>query len=155
MDLIAHFVFGLWLFKKSGNVWSIALSCVLDIDHILGYIYDKRKKRYIEIPSILHLAYRPRSWLHSITGALISALPFVFFLPMHIVLISLFSHLFFDLLDRNGILLFPPLLKKKIKGALPVGYLIEDPEYLKRHRRSHIPSLILIVLFSLFIVFGI
>lgn len=154
MDLIAHFVFGLWLYKISGNVWTIVLTCIIDIDHFLGYIYDRRKKHIIKVPSLLHLAFRPRSWLHSITGVLIISLPSIFFLPWHVVFISLFSHLILDSLDKGGIYLLPPFSKKMIRGILPMGYLIEDPNYLRLHKRSHIPSLILIVVMALLILMG-
>ena len=155
MDLIAHFVFGIWLAKKFQNFWAIFLSCIIDIDHFFGYIYDKRKKQRIEIPSILHLAYRPRSWLHSFTGVLILSIPFLLFLPSDLVFISLLSHLFFDLLDKNGIFLFPPLLNKKIRGRLPVGYLPEDSRYLKAHKRSHLPSILLIIFTGILLFYGI
>lgn len=155
MDLIAHFVFSLWLNTHYGNVWTIFLGTIIDIDHFLGYIYDRRNKRYIEIPKLLHLAYRPRSWMHSFTGILVLSIPSLLFLPANIAFIPLLSHLLLDALDKNGISIFPPFLKKRIKGALPVGYLIEDPTYLKRHRRSHIASFVLIAIFILLILYGI
>jgi len=155
MDLIAHFVFGLWIYQDFGNIWIILLSCITDIDHLIGYIYDRRKKSSIQIPKLLHLAYRPRSWFHSFTGLLTVFIPLSFFLPTPVVLLPLLSHLLLDALDKNGISIFPPFLKKRIKGALPVGYLMEDPNYLKRHKRSHVPSLILIAIISLLILYGI
>lgn len=155
MDLIAHFVFGLWIYQDLGSVWTIFLSCITDIDHLLGYIYDRRKKPFIQIPKLLHLAYRPRSWFHSFTGILVVSIPLTFFLPSPIVFLPLFSHLLLDALDKNGISILPPFLKKRVRGALPVGYLIEDPSYLKRHKRSHVPSLILIITVTLLILYGI
>ena len=155
MDLLAHLIVGIWLYQHFGNFWTIFLSVIIDIDHFLGYIYDRRKKRHIEIPKLLHLAYRPRSWLHSFTGLLLFSIPLSFFLPPTIAFLPLFSHLMLDMLDKSGISIFPPFLKKKIKGALPVGYLIEDPTYLRRHRRSHIASFILIAIVILLILYGV
>ncbi len=151
MDILAHFIVGLYFSIKFESYWPIFFSCIFDIDHIIGYFYDRRKKILIEIPPLLHIAYRPRSWLHSIFGFLILSIPFTLFLPLHIIFIPLLIHLFLDLLDRNGIYLFP-FIKKKIKGSLPVGYLIEDPSYLKRHKRSHIPSLLTTLFFFLLII---
>jgi hypothetical protein len=152
MDILAHFIIGLYFSIKFESYWPIFFSCIFDIDHIIGYFYDRRKKILIEIPSLLHIAYRPRSWFHSIFGLLILSVPFTLFLPLEIIFIPLLIHLFLDLLDKNGIYLFPPFIKKKIKGSLPVGYLVEDPSYLKRHKRSHIPSLLATLFFFLLIV---
>jgi len=155
MDLIAHFIFGLWLYKIFGNAWTIPLSCIIDIDHFLGYFYDRRKQKRIEIPNLLHLSYRPRTWVHSITGVLIIFLPLIFFSPWYIVLISLFSHIFLDSLDKLGIYILPPFTDRRmIHGVLPVGYLLEDPNYLRLHKRSHIPSILFILLISLLILMG-
>ena len=154
MDLIAHLAFGLWLYKIFGNPWVIPLSCIIDIDHIFGYIYDKRNQKNVEIPNLLHLAYRPRTWIHSITGALLLSLPLVFFLPWKIVLISIFSHIVLDSLDILGIYTFPPFTNRMIHGIFPVGYLLEDPNYLRLHKRSHIASIIFILLIALLIFVG-
>ena len=155
MDLIAHFVFSIWLAQHCGNLWPILLGTIIDIDHVLGYIYDRRKKLRIEIPKLLHLAYRPRSWLHSFTGLLLISIPFLFFLPSNIVFVPILFHLLLDSLDKNGISILPPILKKKIRGVLPVGYLIEDSKYLERHRRSHIACFILIAISILLILYGV
>ncbi|MEM5883024.1 MAG: hypothetical protein QXQ77_02170 [Candidatus Aenigmatarchaeota archaeon] len=152
MDAIAHFIVGLYLSIKFESYWPLFLSCVFDIDHIIGYFYDKRKKLILEIPSLLHLAYRPRSWFHSFSGLLIILIPFLPFLPLEIIFIPLFIHLFLDILDKNGIYILPPLIKKKIKGLLPVGYLMENPNYLRAHKRSHIPSLLISIIFVLLII---
>ncbi|MGC8812439.1 MAG: metal-dependent hydrolase [Candidatus Aenigmatarchaeota archaeon] len=152
MDILAHFMVGLYLGIRFGSYWPIFFSCILDIDHIIGYFYDRRKKIMAEIPSLLHLAYRPRSWFHSIFGLLILSTSFALFLPLELYLVPLFIHLFLDLLDKDGIYIFPPFIKKKIKGSLPVGYLVEDPNYLKAHKRSHIPSLLTTIFFFLLIV---
>ncbi|MEM5800476.1 MAG: hypothetical protein QXD54_02750 [Candidatus Aenigmatarchaeota archaeon] len=152
MDILAHFIVGLYLSIKFENYWPLFFSCIFDLDHVIGYLYDKRKKLPIEIPSLLHLAYRPRSWFHSILGLLIVSIPFLFFLPVELIFIPLFAHLFLDILDKNGIYILPPLIKKKIKGSLPVGYLLEDPSYLKTHKRSHIPSLLVSIIFVLLII---
>ncbi|MCS7105841.1 MAG: metal-dependent hydrolase [Candidatus Aenigmarchaeota archaeon] len=152
MDIIAHFIAGLYLSIKFENYWALFFGCIMDIDHVIGYLYDKRKKVKIEIPSLLHLAYRPRSWFHSLSGLLIVSIPFLFFLSPELIFIPLFIHLFLDLLDKNGIYILPPFIKRRIKGSLPVGYLIEDPTYLKTHKRSHIPSLLVSVIFLIFII---
>jgi len=155
MDIVAHVVFGFWLSTKLGTEWGIFFSAILDIDHLLGYLYDKRKKKTIEIPSLLHLAYRQRTWLHSIFGVFIITLVFIQFLDWRIVFFPLLFHLFLDAIDKIGIYILPPFTKKKIKGILPVGYLIEEPGYLKRHKRSHIPSIILIVLTIILILLNV
>jgi len=155
MDLLAHLIFSFWVSLHVGNVWAIFLGTIMDIDHLLGYIYDRRKKRYIEIPKLLHLAYRPRTWLHSFTGILLLSIPLLPFLPITVVFIPILSHLLLDILDKSGISIFPPFLKKKVRGALPVGYLIEDPSYLRRHKRSHIASLILIAIVILLMLYGV
>ncbi|MEM5834490.1 MAG: hypothetical protein QXQ69_01415 [Candidatus Aenigmatarchaeota archaeon] len=152
MDILAHFALGLYLSFKFESYWPLFFSCIFDIDHIIGYFYDKRKKTLVEIPSFLHIAYRPRSWFHSFWGFLIVLVPFIFFLPLEIVAVPLILHLFLDLLDKNGIFTFPPIVRKKIKGHLPVGYLVEDPAYLKTHKRSHIPSLLASVIFFLLMI---
>ena len=154
MDLVAHFVMGLAIAKKLNNPWAVLLSCIIDIDHVIGYLYDRRKKKFLFIPSLLHLAYRPRTWLHSITGAaLLAALSlFVFNLPFPVVFFSLYVHLAIDMLDKAGIYILPPLIKRKIKGALPVGYLMEDSGYLQRHKRSHIPSILLILIVAVLVL---
>jgi len=154
VDLIAHFVFGLWLSGKFGGVWTILFSCITDIDHLIGYIYDKRKKRVIEMPKLLHLAYRPRSWLHSFTGVLFF-LPLLFVFDWKTIFIPLLLHLLFDSLDKYGISIFPPFTNKRLKGILPVGYLVEEPRFLELHKRSHIPSLIMTALMILLISYGI
>jgi len=89
---------------------------------------------------LLHLTYRPRTWLHSITGAAIlsTILVYVFKFPLKVVFFSFYIHLGMDMLDKTGIFILPPFIKRKIRGALPVGYLMEDPSYLQRHKRSHI-----------------
>jgi hypothetical protein len=153
MDILAHFIVGLYLSIKFESYWPIFFSCILDIDHVIGYFYDRRKKILTEIPSLLHLAYRPRSWFHSILGLLILFIPFMFFLPLHLILIPLFLHFFLDLLDKSGVYLFPPFIKRKIRGSLPVGYLVEDESSLKTHKRSHIPSLLTLLFFFLLIIF--
>lgn len=171
MDLIAHLVFGFWLYIKLGNPWSILLSCIMDVDHLLGYLYDRRKESLIKIhydklieeifekpydkKRLLHLSYRPRTWFHSIFGVFLFSLVLTPFLSLSIAFIPLFSHLLLDAMDKNGIYILPPFTKRKVRGALPVGYLIEDPKYLVRHKRSHIPSLILIIITIFLILFGI
>jgi len=147
MDLIAHFVVGLAIAKKLGNPWAVFLSCLIDIDHAIGYIYDKRNKKNTIMPTLLHLAHRPRTWLHSISGAalLIVLFAYVVKLPLPVVFYSFSIHIAIDALDKAGIYVFPPFTKRKIRGALPVGYLPEDPSYLQKHKRSHIPSILLIL----------
>jgi membrane-bound metal-dependent hydrolase YbcI (DUF457 family) len=165
MDFVAHFVVGLWLSIKIGNPIAIPLSVSFDIDHVIGFLYDKRKKMLTSIPNIFHFAYRPRSWLHSISGLMIlfviavgiNATGLVNFnspVPYDIILFCLILHLLIDMLDKDGIHILPPITRKEIRGALPVGYLIEDPKYLTNHKRSHVPSLILIAVILMFIFFG-
>jgi hypothetical protein len=147
VDFLAHFVMGLWFYKETGMLETILLSISFDLDHIVGYFYDRRKQTNINIPSVFRLAYRPRSWFHSFTGLILIALPaiFIFRLPVRVVLFPLVVHLLLDVIDKSGIYILPPFVKKKIHGILPVGFLLEDPDRLKRHKQSHIPSLILIV----------
>jgi len=128
------------------------MTCIFDIDHISGYIYDRRKQKQFNIPSIFGLAYRPRSWFHSVTGFLILFSIFSFFVHWQVVFYSLFFHLLMDVIDKNGIFLLPPLITKRVRGALPVGYLMENPSYLEKHRRSHIPSLFLIISIAVLIL---
>jgi len=147
VDFIAHFVLGLWFFKVSGDPITILLSIIMDFDHIVGYFYDRRKQTIINIPNIFRLSYRPRSWFHSFTGLLLISLPAIFLLglPWKIIIFPLLAHLLLDVIDKNGIYLLPPIIKKRVHGILPVGFLLEDPERLKRHKKSHIPSLIFII----------
>jgi len=154
MDLLAHFVMGLVIAKKLNNPWAVLLSCLIDIDHIIGYIYDRRKKKFLFMPSLLHIAYRPRTWLHSITGAALFAAFFIYVLhlPFDVVFFSFYIHLAIDMLDKTGIYVLPPLIKRKVKGALPVGYLMEDSGYLQRHKRSHIPSILLILIVAVLVL---
>lgn len=154
MDLVAHFVMGLVIAKKLNNPWAVLLSCIIDIDHVIGYLYDRRKKKLMWIPNLLHIAHRPRTWLHSITGAalLIAFFTFSFNLPFPVVFFSFYIHLAMDMLDKNGIFVLPPLINRKIRGALPAGYLPEDPSYLKRHKRSHIPTILLILIVAVLVL---
>jgi membrane-bound metal-dependent hydrolase YbcI (DUF457 family) len=144
MDVLAHFVFGLWLYTKFNSLAVLPLSVILDIDHLIGFIYDKRKAKKIKIPSLLHLAYRPRSWLHSIIGILLIGLPLVPLLGLYPVLIPLLSHLLIDMLDKAGIYMFPPFTRMRVHGILPASYLPEENPSLKG-KRSHVPSIVLIV----------
>ena len=147
MDLLAHFVMGLWFYKETAMFETILLSIFFDLDHIAGYFYDRRRQTNINIPNIFRIAYRPRSWFHSFTGLILIAVPaiLIFKLPVRIVLFPLIVHLLLDVIDKNGIYLLPPLTRKRIHGILPVGFLLEEPDRLKRHKQSHVPSLILIV----------
>jgi membrane-bound metal-dependent hydrolase YbcI (DUF457 family) len=145
VDLIAHFVVGLWLYKYYPNPVVVILAAIPDADHLLGYFYDRWNHKRIEIPKLLHLAYRPRSWVHSILGMFVIGLPLLFFFPWRIIFVPLFSHLLLDALDKQGVYIIPKLTKLKIRGKLPVGYLPEDPEYMLKHKRSHIPSILLII----------
>ncbi len=149
MDLIAHLVFGFWVYRNFGIIWALPLSCILDIDHLIGYLYDKRRKTHWYLPDFVHLAYRPRTWLHSIGFVTLIAIPLMFVLPWYVVVISLYGHLFLDGLDRFGVYIFPPFISKRIHGALPVGYLLEDQNYLSHHKRSHFPSFIFIIALTL------
>lgn len=155
MDLTVHFLVGILIFKLTGNIFAIPLSILPDLDHVIGYFYDKRKKRNIQMPKLLHIAYRPRSWLHSVFAVLILSLFFSLFIPWKVVFASLFSHILIDSLDKSGVYLLPYISKKKIRGILPVGYLEENPAYLKRHKRSHVPSMIVtaIIILILLIIF--
>lgn len=154
MDLIAHFVMGLVLYKFTGNIWVIILSVILDLDHFVGFVYDKKKFRFTELSNLLHLAYRPRTQLlHSIVGILIIGAALSFFMPWTIAFGPLAIHLFLDSIDRAGIYLLPIGPKWQIRGVLPVGYLAENPSYIKKHKRSHIPSLILIIAGILLLLF--
>lgn len=144
MDLLAHLVVGVWLYTKYKQMIVIPLAMIFDVDHLLGYVYDKRKN-VRKLPKVIHLAYRPRSWFHSLTGMFLVALPLLPFFQWQVVITPLASHLFLDMLDKSGLFIFPPLTWKKIRGALPVGYLPEDPMYMKKHKRSHIPSIIVII----------
>jgi len=145
MDLLAHFVVGLWLYSHYQYPLVVLLSVIPDIDHLVGYIYDRRKKTEIKLPKLIHLAYRPRSWFHSFTGVLIIGLPLLIYFPWYVVFIPLLFHMFLDMLDKEGIYILPPFISKRIRGALPVGYLPEDPSYMKKHKRSHLPSILVIL----------
>ncbi|MEM7821565.1 MAG: metal-dependent hydrolase [Candidatus Aenigmatarchaeota archaeon] len=170
MDLLAHFAVGIWLYTKIENIAVPFLSCILDIDHILGYIYDKIEGRKKEIHYekifeeffktrkkriFLRLSYRPRTWIHSFFGVFLIGLFLTPFFGLEASFIPLISHILLDALDKNGVFLFPPLIKSKIRGALPVGYLAENPNYLIRHKRSHVPSLILIIIVTILILYKI
>jgi len=155
MDIIAHFMLGLWFWKKFANPWSLILSFIVDVDHILGYVYDRRNKKIIKFPKFLHLAFRERTWVHSLTGVFLISIPLLFFFPLEVVLVPLFSHLMLDMIDKNGIFTLPPFTSRKIQGVLPVGYLLESANHLKLYKRSHLPSLVLIILVSLLILFNI
>jgi hypothetical protein len=152
MDAIAHFAFGLWLYTKFHSPIVLPLSVVIDLDHVFGFLYDKRKSKVIEIPSLLYLAYRPRSWLHSITGLLAISLPLLPIFGSQAVFIPLAAHLLIDMADRAGIKILPPLINNRIKGILPASYLPEDATTIKRHKRSHVPSVALTVA-SLILIF--
>ncbi len=151
MDAIAHFVFGLWLYQKIPLPTTIILSVILDIDHLLGFLHDKRKSRFIHLPSLLHLAYRPRSWLHSIAGILVISLPLTPFYGFFPVFIPLLAHLLIDMLDRAGVMLLFPFFRKYVHGILPASYLPEDEALARRHKASHIPSIILIIISAVMI----
>jgi len=151
MDAVAHFVFGLWLYQKLHSPVVILLSVILDVDHVLGFLYDRRKRKRIEIPSLLHLAYRPRSWLHTIAGIIVIGLPLVPFYGLPTVFIPLLAHLLIDMLDRAGVMLLFPLSRKYIRGILPASYLSENNILTRRHKASHIPSIILIVVAAVMI----
>jgi membrane-bound metal-dependent hydrolase YbcI (DUF457 family) len=142
MDVVAHFVFGLWLSRKVSPV-AVPFSVILDIDHVLGFLYDKIRKKNIKTPTLIHLAYRPRSWLHSLLGILIIGLPFYPFFGFFPVFIPLLTHLLIDMLDNSGVMLLFPFSFKHIHGILPASYLPEEAR--KRKKTSHIPSVILII----------
>jgi archaellum biogenesis protein FlaJ (TadC family) len=105
------------------------------------------------LPRLLHLAYRPRSWLHSIVFILIISLFLSIFINWKVVFASTFSHIFLDSLDKSGIYILPILSKKRIKGILPVGYLPEESEHIKRHKRSHVASMIAAAVLIVLIIF--
>jgi len=152
MDAIAHFVFGLWLYQKLPSPTTIILSVILDIDHLLGFLYDKITRRMsVHLPSLLHLAYRPRSWLHSIAGILAISLPLIPFYGFSPVFIPLLAHLLIDMLDRAGVMLLFPFSRKYIHGILPASYLPEDEALTRRHKASHVPSIILIIISAIMI----
>jgi membrane-bound metal-dependent hydrolase YbcI (DUF457 family) len=149
MDAVAHFVFGLWLYQKIPSPIVIILSVILDVDHLLGFLYDKRKSRLAHLPSLLHLAYRPRSWLHSIAGILVIGLPLVPFYGFSTVFIPLLTHILIDMLDKAGVMLFFPFSHKYVHGILPASYLPEDQALARRHKASHLPSIVLIIIVAI------
>jgi len=153
MDVLAHLAFGVWLYHRYGSIWSIPMSFILDIDHLFGFAYDKKRKLRRDIPEIFQLIYRPRTWLHSITGIVVF-LPLCFFIPCHIVLISIIAHLLMDGLDMAGVYIFPPFITGKIRGILPASYIVDKPESIRKHKNAHIPSIFIVVLFSFLILFG-
>ena len=153
MDLIAHFIIGLVLYRFTGNIFAIPLTVILDFDHFLGFVYDKKKIKFNGLPHIMHLAYRPRTRMHNLIATLLFGVFLSFFMPWKIAFIPLLLHLFFDSLDKSGIYLLPFGPKWKIKGILPVGYLIDKPEDVHKHKRSHIPSLIVMIAGILLLLF--
>ncbi len=152
MDIIAHLAFGLWLWKFYGNFWGLIASVLFDIDHILGFLYDRVKKQKLEIPKIYQLVYRRRSWFHSIAMIPIFTFIFSFITDWKIVFIGLSSHLILDALDKSGIYILPFLYTKKIKGPLPPSYFIDNPH--SNRKSNHIPSLLVAILFLILIILG-
>ena len=154
MDLLAHFMFGLWLYQKTGNIWAIPLSMIFDIDHILGYIWDRKKRFPKKTSFLLEMAYRPRTWFHSLSLMFLMVVFFSFYAPIQIVFICLAVHLLIDAMDKGGVYLLPPFSKKKISGPLPISYIWDNPVKPTHNKKGHIPSVIFIILVSLLIFLG-
>ncbi|OYT42796.1 MAG: hypothetical protein B6U78_00125 [Candidatus Aenigmarchaeota archaeon ex4484_224] len=148
MDLTTHLAVGIFLYKVFGNPWLILLSVIFDFDHLFGYLYDSRKKIRLEIPKLYRLAYRPRSWFHSILMVPILAIIFLQIVPWKQSVLALTIHLLLDMPDREGIYIVPFLSKKKIRGPLPVAYYIKH-EKRKIKKSFHIISLTLTTIFIL------
>lgn len=94
-----------------------------DIDESSSRIFKKlRPFSYLAVllghRSILHTVYFPLA---------IALVLFIFDMKLLslAVLIGYLSHLFLDLITKRGITLFYPLTKKRIKGFIKVGSLIE------------------------------
>lgn len=151
MDFLAHLVFGIWVSKRFNSFWGVILSTILDIDHPLGYMYDNWYKK-LHFPKWQRIAYRPRSWFHSLTVLIFLTIFLSRFMNPKLVFISLASHLLMDVIDVNGIYIFPPLMKKRIRGPLPVSYLWENPEKPTHRKKAHLPSIMIIILFSLLLL---
>ena len=137
------------MFKTYKNFSLIILSCIFDIDHVIGYVYDRRKRIRLEIPKLYQLAYRPRSWFHSLPVFVVLVVISSFFIDWKLAFIALASHLVMDASDKVGIWVFPFISKKKIRGSLPVSYLVENPKSLEKHKRGHVPSLAVATIFLL------
>jgi len=132
----------------------IVLSCIFDIDHFIGYVYDRKKKIHPKLPWVLHVAFRRRSWFHSFTGLLL-LLPFVSaYVPFSLALLSLLSHLLIDSMDRMGIQILPPFTKRKIRGPLPTSYLWSS-KHPRHYRKAHIPAIIMIIILFLMILYNV
>jgi len=153
MDLIAHLSFGLWLYKQYGDFSAVISSIIFDLDHIIGFFYDRRKDVKIEIPKLYQFVYRKRSWFHSIAVLPILTFLFSFVCDWKIALIALTSHLLLDALDNSGIYILPYFSKKRIRGPLPPSYFIENPRK-KKTKGSHLPSIVVSILFLILILLG-
>lgn len=95
-----------------------------DIDESSSKIFKKLKPF-----SYLAILFGHRNILHTIYFPLLIFLAlFIFDLKLLslAVLIGYLSHLFLDLITKKGIALFYPLSKRRIKGFIKVGSLIEN-----------------------------
>ena len=150
MDIIAHFILGLWLYRKLNKAWIVVpLSCIIDLDHVLSYLIETKK---LKLPAY-KMVYRTRPWFHSFTGVLAIGLPLSVIFGFQNVFYPLVGHILLDMLDVVGVQIFPPVIKGYIKGALPTSTLFPANEEVKKTNNvSHIPSIITIISFLLLIV---
>lgn len=151
MDLFTHYALGLFLTKVFDTPWTIFFSIIFDIDHLLGYIYDKKKKgQEIQISRITHLLRRKRTWLHSFWGIFLLTVMFsYFFNPVMIITCALF-HLVLDSVDKAGIQVLSPLIKRKFKGPLPIAYVWENPEKKNTKKASGVSLMFTLIFLVLF-----
>jgi len=149
MDLFAHYALGLLLSEIFNVPWATFFAVVFDIDHLLGYIYDKiKKEEKIKVPRIINIIYRKRTWFHSFWGVFLITALFMNSIQWQIILVSTLSHLLLDSFDKQGIRVLPPF-KWRIFGPLPLSYYWDDPTAADsyRRRKPHIASLVLTAIF--------
>jgi len=139
MDLFAHYAVGMFLYKIFGSYWAIVFAVILDIDHVLGYIYENaiKKKEMKEVPRIAYFVYSKRTWLHSFLGLALLLILFGYKFSPLMIIVCVGSHLLLDSLDKIGIEILPFISKKRLKGPFPVAYKWDHPgEGSRKHQSS-------------------
>jgi len=129
--LAFSFLIGLYLIDilkiKNQILFMIILlffSIFPDIDESSSKIFKKLKPF-----SYLAVLFGHRNIFHTIYFPIAIALALLIFklkILSYAVLIGYSLHLFLDLITKKGITLFYPLTKKRIKGFIKVGSLIEN-----------------------------
>lgn len=131
MDVLAHFLIGalfyIFFLAKMDALYFLIGCVILDLDHIMGFVYRKVKGKLTKEEKknhwIKNILYHNRSPFHSLWGALIISYVVFLFTKNVIYVESIFLgmvvHLILDSLDQEGIKWLYPWLhtKYKFKGA--------------------------------------